>query len=615
MNKPILLTASLVLASWTVTAAEPPQVTYLGNFPGADGFAWSELQNGVTHDDANWYLTQEGRLWKIPVTWRLDNDFSIDNLPPGVRTVAIPQELQNCKFDHFGDLDHLDGFLLIPVEKTASTPSDSGCPSGNALAVFRAADLSYVGSALLPAIAGESPERFPGRFPWVAFNPVDGLLYTSENTIDNGRPLYRFTIDLDALKQNCGVPTTDPVCGYSAFINDLPWLLGFKDKWGLYESDGTLLTEQLGQYIQGGDFSDNGYLYLANGKTSSVSDPDGRNGIHVVDPAGRIVADSYNPGYSCSGCLSGSFPFEFDPKFPDFEEPEGLDWWDLDDPNAPDVPGIKGQLHVMLLGNQLGTDDIFFKHYRVVESGCTVDCDRDGDGLTDAEEAALGTNPTAPDSDGDGLIDGNEVNDYHTDPLDADTDDDGLTDGSEINLHLTDPTAADSDGDGLSDGREVNDLHTNPLDFDSDDDGLSDGREVDELRTNPLDADSDDDGLLDGLEVEVGTDPNDADTDNDGIADGRDVEFVEQQLLAMLDTAFRSRGPGAREQLLQHLTVLESAVQSNNLVAAKAALDTLLRMMDGCGAEPDADDIVRDCASQLALRELVVLLRVNLGLS
>jgi len=50
------------------------------------------------------------------------------------------------------------------------------------------------------------------------------------------------------------------------------------------------------------------------------------------------------------------------------------------------------------------------------------------------------------------------------------------------------------------------------------------------------------------------------------------------------------------------------------LVAAKAALDTLLRMMNGCGSVPHADDVVRDSASQLELRELLALLRVNLAL-
>ena len=48
--------------------------------------------------------------------------------------------------------------------------------------------------------------------------------------------------------------------------------------------------------------------------------------------------------------------------------------------------------------------------------------DSDGDGLSDDEEATLGTDPNNPDSDGDGLSDGEEVNTYGTDPLVADAD-------------------------------------------------------------------------------------------------------------------------------------------------------------------------------------------------
>jgi hypothetical protein len=43
--------------------------------------------------------------------------------------------------------------------------------------------------------------------------------------------------------------------------------------------------------------------------------------------------------------------------------------------------------------------------------------DSDGDGLSDAEEAVLGTDPNNPDSDGDGIPDGDEV-DIGSDPLD-----------------------------------------------------------------------------------------------------------------------------------------------------------------------------------------------------
>lgn len=54
--------------------------------------------------------------------------------------------------------------------------------------------------------------------------------------------------------------------------------------------------------------------------------------------------------------------------------------------------------------------------------------DVDGDGLTQAQEATLGTDPLLSDSDGDGLDDGTEFFVRWTDPLKADTDEDGLAD-------------------------------------------------------------------------------------------------------------------------------------------------------------------------------------------
>ena len=72
----------------------------------------------------------------------------------------------------------------------------------------------------------------------------------------------------------------------------------------------------------------------------------------------------------------------------------------------------------------------------VLNVRCTNDLDCDG--LTDADEAALGTNPNNPDTDGDGLPDGLEVHTYHTSPLNADTDADACGDSKE--LSLTPPT-------------------------------------------------------------------------------------------------------------------------------------------------------------------------------
>jgi hypothetical protein len=58
--------------------------------------------------------------------------------------------------------------------------------------------------------------------------------------------------------------------------------------------------------------------------------------------------------------------------------------------------------------------------------------DSDGDGLSDAEEIALGTNPQSADTDSDGLTDFDEVKIYGTDPKNPDTDGDGFLDGAEV---------------------------------------------------------------------------------------------------------------------------------------------------------------------------------------
>lgn len=75
--------------------------------------------------------------------------------------------------------------------------------------------------------------------------------------------------------------------------------------------------------------------------------------------------------------------------------------------------------------------------------------DRDGDGLSDADEQARGTDPDNPDSDGDGVSDGDEV-DRGIDPLDPDSDGDGIPDGDEIDLG-TDPSDPDDNGCAGSD--------------------------------------------------------------------------------------------------------------------------------------------------------------------
>ncbi len=183
--------------------------------------------------------------------------------------------------------------------------------------------------------------------------------------------------------------------------------------------------------------------------------------------------------------------------------------------------------------------------------------DSDDDGLSNAIETSLGTDPNNPDSDEDGLLDGEEVNTYNTEPLVDDTDGDGLPDGAEVFIYFSDPAItdtdddglddneetltgtnpnlADTDGDGLTDGEEVA-LETFPINPDSDDDGLTDGEEVNTYDTNPLINDSDGDGLQDGEEVnEHNTNPNASDSDDDGLADITELAINTNPLIADTD--------------------------------------------------------------------------------
>jgi len=142
-------------------------------------------------------------------------------------------------------------------------------------------------------------------------------------------------------------------------------------------------------------------------------------------------------------------------------------------------------------------------------------CDQDGDGLTNTQETAAGTNTTNPDTDGDGINDGAEIT-AGTDPLNPCDPDDSSID-----------CQVDSDGDGLTDAQEAV-LGTNPNNADTDGDGLEDGIEVGNA-TDPLDeCDPNNVGAncINGIYLPTGFSPNgagDSENENLSIIVGKDV--------------------------------------------------------------------------------------------
>ena len=176
-----------------------------------------------------------------------------------------------------------------------------------------------------------------------------------------------------------------------------------------------------------------------------------------------------------------------------------------DDPTAPDCDTTTGTCVCNAGAGMCGGD------------AGTPDKDTDMDGLTDAQEDALGTDPMDADSDDDGVIDGDEVD------LGKDTDGDGL-------INALDP---DSDNDGLPDGLELGLGCDNPATDNSKMNCRPDA-DMGQTTTSPINADTDSGSVPDGVEdanqngaIDPGeTDPNDplddvpCETDSDcGAAD------------------------------------------------------------------------------------------------
>ena len=170
--------------------------------------------------------------------------------------------------------------------------------------------------------------------------------------------------------------------------------------------------------------------------------------------------------------------------------------------------------------------------------------DSDGDGLSDAYETLIGTDPRRWDTDGDGFGDLLEerLRNAGFDPLDPADADCAVTPGDDYNRR-------DEDGDGLLNCEERF-LGTSPRIFDTDADGIPDGLEL-PFGVNPVAVDDlldlDHDGAPNGVEVRAHSDPTANDVGNLSIYgyryDVKETEIrVRTRRLSVVGATFISSG-------------------------------------------------------------------------
>jgi len=164
--------------------------------------------------------------------------------------------------------------------------------------------------------------------------------------------------------------------------------------------------------------------------------------------------------------------------------------------------------------------------------GNNSDDDDDNDGLSDADEQSLGTDPLRADSDSDGVsdsqdafpTDASETSDTDGDGIgnntDSDDDNDGLSDADEQSLG-TDPLIADTDSDGVSDSQDAFPTDSSES-VDTDSDGVGDNSDA--FPADPSETkDTDSDGVGDNSDAFPADSSESVDTDSDGVGDNSDA--------------------------------------------------------------------------------------------
>lgn len=265
---------------------------YLSNYPHDRENDYSENIQGVSHDANYWYIADKYSMRKIHIT---------SDLNGGHKDKPHTHLPHSC--DHFGDPQYYGGYLYAPLEQCKG--GDSG--GQERFYIYNPSSIDSNGHFKMEKYAMLGAQSHAS---WLAINPADGRIYSSE--------FY----------------TVNKINVYSRSFSNGELV------YPLY----TIQLNKTIKHVQGGTFGPDGLLYLTA--------DEGSQGIYVFRIRGRkgTYVNFISPNGYCGACG---------------EEMEGITWWDLDkDTRAPKIKG--GQLHWFLLDNSsAGDDDFYFKHVRI----------------------------------------------------------------------------------------------------------------------------------------------------------------------------------------------------------------------------------------------------------
>lgn len=317
--------------------------------------------NGIAHDANYWYITNNHydnveALWKIPVTQSL---YGISENTPGVSVVKSNEITcltesgqknlrQDLGYTHLGDLVAYEYnnqyYLLVPVEDGILGP---------AIAVLSADNPNQCLGIDVLRITSDYPSELNNASAWCAVYP-EGYVYTSPNywNFDDGVvKLFKYRLNWEDL----GSAPMSLTYLYTIYLQN-----EIGDPLSRYEISG---------YAQGGEFSPDGrLLYVSAGDSGWDCNNEEYGGIHVFEtqPSNtwRRVARSHSSDNTF-------FKYDYNCGQYEYEEPEGLTLWDLDEVRQsyldPAIAPCNGQLHVLLLDNDAidndDLDDVYIYHY------------------------------------------------------------------------------------------------------------------------------------------------------------------------------------------------------------------------------------------------------------